>query len=88
MNNLKIYNLSRGLLLNANVYLIVYNEHGVLVDAPLSRDVAKTLQAICEIGVDLAKVTHIVITHAHFDHCSGLSAIGKEHTNNWYHTWV
>jgi glyoxylase-like metal-dependent hydrolase (beta-lactamase superfamily II) len=78
----KIHNLSSGLFLNANVYLVKDSlGNGVIVDAPLVKDVKKSVKKIRELGVLPRNVSHIVITHAHFDHCAGLKEFKKSLPN-------
>ncbi len=47
------------------------NHHKILVDTGLNPDFIKNAQTL---GIDLKSVTHVVISHGHYDHTGGLSA--------------
>jgi 7,8-dihydropterin-6-yl-methyl-4-(beta-D-ribofuranosyl)aminobenzene 5'-phosphate synthase len=50
---------------------IELNQHNILVDTGLNPDFIKNAQAL---GIDLKSVTHVVISHGHYDHTGGLAA--------------
>ena len=73
MNKLEICALASGS--NGNCYYIGNNTEALLVDAGLS---ARQLQLrLAEKQIDANKITAILITHEHSDHCRGARVLSK-----------
>jgi glyoxylase-like metal-dependent hydrolase (beta-lactamase superfamily II) len=61
-----------------NIYIINIGSGLVLIDTHFSSSVVDTLQqSLPKHGFSLNQITHILITHAHFDHVGGLAALQK-----------
>jgi len=63
--------------LDCHVYLVDGGSELAIVDAGGGRSVEALVAAIVRHGLDPARVAHIILTHAHFDHaggCAGLHA--------------
>ena len=73
--SLQIASLNSGS--NANCYYIGNKNEGVLIDAGLScRETDKRMKRL---GLDIASVKAIFISHEHADHISGLQVISKKY---------
>lgn len=59
-----------------NLYVIDRGESLVVVDTGTGPDMIDGLaQSLAKMGRDLAQVSHILITHEHYDHVGGLAAL-------------
>jgi hydroxyacylglutathione hydrolase len=62
---------------NCNVYLLINGSRSVLVDAGMRIGKHKVFELIARSGLEPRDIAWIVITHTHFDHAAGLSALKK-----------
>ena len=60
---------------DAAVYLINFDGHAALVDAGCGRGTEKLLKNIRSRGVSPDQIEYLLITHCHFDHTGGVSAL-------------
>ena len=63
---------------DAAIYLINIEGHAALVDAGCGRSHAQLLKNIRACGVKPKQIEYLLITHCHFDHTGGASAVKKE----------
>lgn len=61
--------------LDCHVYLIDGGSELAIVDAGGGRSTGELVDAIASHGLDPARVAHIILTHAHFDHAGGCAAL-------------
>jgi glyoxylase-like metal-dependent hydrolase (beta-lactamase superfamily II) len=73
--------LMKGGIMASNVYLIENGNRSILIDTSTQMYTETILQRIRETGLKYTDISLIIITHCHFDHCSGLSNL-KEHLVN------
>ena len=62
---------------NANCYFIGNKNESILIDAGLS--CRETERRMLKLGLDMAQLNAIFITHEHSDHISGLETISKKY---------
>ena len=60
---------------DAAAYLINFDGHAALVDAGCGRGMEKLLKNIRSCGVSFDQIEYLLITHCHFDHTGGVSAL-------------
>lgn len=60
---------------DCHVYLIDGGEEYVLIDAGAGRDPQQIIDQIVEDGLDVSRVRHLLLTHAHADHAGGAAAL-------------
>jgi len=63
--------------LDSAVYLLDGGDALVLIDSGAGRDVDSLLRNVRQAGFDESRITHVLLTHAHADHCAGASALRK-----------
>lgn len=63
---------------DCNVYLVTEGEYGFLIDGGSGLDTSRILQNIRETNTDLARISHMFVTHAHGDHGGGVVDFQKE----------
>ncbi|HPQ55411.1 MAG TPA: MBL fold metallo-hydrolase, partial [Spirochaetota bacterium] len=60
---------------DAAVYLIIAGTEGILIDAGTGKGTRRILTNISSAGIEPAAVTHLFVTHCHFDHTGGINEI-------------
>jgi glyoxylase-like metal-dependent hydrolase (beta-lactamase superfamily II) len=60
---------------DAAIYLIKDKKHCAIVDTGTGAGAARVLENMRDCGADPSGVTHILITHCHFDHIGGINAL-------------
>lgn len=63
---------------DAHAFLVVGAREAVLIDAGCGRDVGAMLRLIAQAQVDPRRVSHLLLTHAHLDHCGGAAGLRRE----------
>jgi len=63
---------------DCSVYLVDGGSEAVLVDAGSGLDGQRILDNIREDGVDLGRISTVLLTHAHADHAGGVAALVKQ----------
>jgi glyoxylase-like metal-dependent hydrolase (beta-lactamase superfamily II) len=61
-----------------SAYLVVGREKVALIDTGPATSTDAVRTAILKYGFDLKEITHILITHIHFDHCGSAGILLKE----------
>jgi Zn-dependent hydrolases, including glyoxylases len=72
MNNWKTkngYEIVHVLSGRSNVYLVLKDENVILIDTGKKSGYVKLSQNINLLGLSVNKITHLILTHTHFDHC-------------------
>ncbi len=62
-------------LLHVNAYLVQQDGINMLVDTGLPGSRGRLISAVNRAGVELTSIGLIILTHAHYDHAGGVSAI-------------
>lgn len=62
---------------DAHVYLVAGARGSVLIDAGCGRDVDAVVHRIAQAGVDPRRVSRLLLTHAHADHCGGAAGLRR-----------
>jgi len=62
---------------DCHVYLLDGGDECALIDAGSGLDDEAIVRQIEGIGVDLARVRYLLLTHAHFDHAGGAASLAK-----------
>ena len=60
---------------DCNVYLVDGGRERVLIDAGCGCDVEPLVAGIAAAGFEPTHVSHLLLTHAHADHCGGAAAL-------------
>ena len=60
-----------------NVMLVKGRDYIALVDTGAPETVERLLAALKQAGVEPGQVTHVIVTHGHFDHIGGMLRDGK-----------
>lgn len=63
---------------DAHAFLVVGDRETVLIDAGCGRDVAPLLRRLAAATVDPRRVSRLLLTHAHPDHCGGAAGLRRE----------
>ncbi len=63
---------------DAAVYLINFDGHAALIDAGCGDSLNKLLKNIRLCGVEPEHIEYVLITHCHFDHTGGVSALKEK----------
>jgi glyoxylase-like metal-dependent hydrolase (beta-lactamase superfamily II) len=62
---------------DAHAFLVDGDREAVLIDAGTGRDVDTLLRNVTHAPVDPARISRLLITHAHPDHCGGAAALRR-----------
>ena len=63
---------------DAAIYLIQFGGHAALVDAGCGEATERLFKNIQDCGIEPQQMEYLLITHCHFDHTGGASAVKKE----------
>lgn len=63
---------------DAHAFLVVGGREAVLIDAGCGRDVDAMLRLVAQARVRPGRVSRLLLTHAHADHCGGAAAFRRE----------
>lgn len=63
---------------DAHAFLVVGDREAVLIDAGCGRDVDAFMGLIAQTQVDPRRVSRLLLTHAHLDHCGGAAGLRRE----------
>ncbi len=69
-----LYQISLG---RVNAFLVVADDGLTLIDCGTADSPPKIVAALAELGRQPADISHILITHAHYDHAGGLAEIKR-----------
>lgn len=98
MNNWKTkngYEIVKVLSGRSNVYLVMKDKQLILIDTGKESNFRKLSNNINSLGLSFNKITHLILTHTHFDHCqlarkikedSSCKIIVSCHAENWIKT--
>lgn len=78
MNNWKTkngYEILQVLSGRSNVYIVLKDEYVILIDTGKESAFRKLSQNINLLGLSVNKITHLILTHTHFDHCQSAKKI-------------
>lgn len=76
-NNCKIYQVLSG---RSNAYLILTDDRVILIDTGKKTAFKKLQNNISKLNISIKDITHLILTHTHFDHCQSAKRI-KEISN-------
>lgn len=63
---------------DAAAYLIIAGTEGILIDAGTGKGTMRILKNISSAGIDPSAVSHLFVTHCHFDHTGGINGIREK----------
>ena len=66
------YEIVKVLSGRSNVYLIIKDRFLVLIDTGKESDYRKLVKNIDSLGLSVNKITYLILTHTHFDHCQSV----------------
>lgn len=62
---------------DAAVYLVHFGEHAALIDAGCGRATDRLLQNVEAAGVVPEQISHLLLTHCHYDHSGGAAGLRR-----------
>jgi hydroxyacylglutathione hydrolase len=74
-NGYKVFQVLSG---RSNSYMISNDEQNILVDTGKETAFSKLRENIKTLGLDNSDISHLILTHTHFDHCQSAYQIKSE----------